>query len=463
MTTNAPDIRNTRILVVGLARSGLAAARFLTRRGAVVSATDAAAESALPAAAAELRALGVRLHLGGHPVEAFTGSDLIVLSPGVPHTIEPIRRAQARGIPVIGELELAARFIAEPIVAVTGTNGKTTTTRLIGRMLECSGRRVFVGGNIGTPLIGYVDSAAPAEVVVAEVSSFQLDTIESFRPAVGVLLNITADHLDRYLDFDAYARSKMRLFMNQLEADVAVLNGADTVIARYAGPIRARRLTYNAAAPGDDGAAVSGGRLRLQLRGAAPLTLKLGRFPLRGPHNLENASAAALAALVAGATAAGIQQALDSFTPLPHRLETVASVGGVAYVNDSKATNVDAVLRALDCFEGPLVLIMGGLDKAGDFTQLAPAVRRHVKTLILIGAAREKIRAALTGTVPVHDAADMEAAVRAAAAASAAGDSVLLAPGCASFDMYANYQARGDDFRDIVMRLAGRSSPREDA
>jgi len=441
------------ILVVGLARSGIAAARFLARRGAKVRATDLAPADRIGPAAAELRALGVELELGGHRPESFTRAALIVISPGVPHRMPLLEAARAHGVPVIGELELAARFIAEPIVGVTGTNGKTTVTELIGAMLAASGRRVFVGGNIGTPLIGYVDGAAPAEVVVAEVSSFQLDTIETFRPQVGVLLNITADHLDRYPDFDAYARSKLRLFANQQPGDTAVLNGSDPAVRARAGAIAAGILYFNA--PRGDGAARLEGRvLRLRLPNRAESRLDLGRFGLRGPHNLENAAAAALAALSAGASPDGVQAALDGFAAAPHRMETVATVGGVEYVNDSKATNVDAVRRGLESFAQPVVLIMGGVDKGGDFRLLRDAARARGKALVLVGGAREAIRAALGGILAVHEAADMAEAVRRAADLAAPGDVVLLAPGCASFDRYANYQERGEDFRRAVVRRA---------
>jgi len=453
------EIANKKILVVGLARTGIAAARFLRRRGASVRATDMAAEAALGPELAELRARGVELALGGHRVADFTAADLVVLSPGVPHTIGPLQAARACGVPVIGEVELAARFIREPIVAVSGTNGKTTVTDLLGRMFEASGRRVFVGGNIGRPLIGYVDGGQAADVVVAEISSFQLDTIATFRPAVGVLLNITDDHLDRYTDFAAYARSKMRLFENQTAQDTAVLNGADSVIRTHAAAIRSRRLFYNTAEAAENCAAVAGATLTLRLPGRKAARLDLAPFRLRGPHNIENACAAALAALAADASLPGIQEALATFAPLPHRIETVGVVNGVEYVNDSKATNVDAVLRALDCFAQPVVLIMGGLDKGGNFRLLEAAVRRRAKALVLVGRASDTIRAALGGLVPTVQAPDMAAAVEAAAGRAAGGEVVLLSPGCASFDMYQNYQARGEDFRQAVQRLAEMKGP----
>ncbi len=452
------QIADTRILVVGLARTGLAAARFLHRRGARVRATDSAAAEALGPAAAELRAMGVDLELGGHRTESFESAELIVVSPGVPLTIAPLAAARRRGVPVIAEVELASRFIREPIVAVSGTNGKTTVTELIGRMLLASGRRVFVGGNIGRPLIGYVDEGAPAEVVVAEISSFQLDAVEGFRPAVGALLNITADHLNRYADMAAYARSKMRLFENQTAADLAVLNGGDPLIRGRAAALRARTLFYNHPDPAAAGARIEGTTLQLCPPGREPVSLELASYRLPGPHNAENACAAALAALAAGATPEGIQAALNAFAGLPHRLEPVGSLAGVAFVNDSKATNVDAVRRALESFATPVILIMGGLDKGGHFGLLADPVRSRVKALVLIGAAAPAIRAALGGLVPTVPAADMAAAVRAAAERAAAGDVVLLAPGCASFDMYTDYEARGEDFRRRVRALISNRS-----
>ncbi len=453
------EIANKKILVVGLARTGIATARFLRRRGAAVRATDMAAEAALGPGVAELRALDIDLALGGHRIEDFTAADLIVLSPGVPHTLAPLQAARGRGVPVIGEVELAARFIREPIVAVSGTNGKTTVTELLGRMLDASGRRVFVGGNIGRPLIGYVDGGQTADVVVAEISSFQLDTIATFRPAVGVLLNITDDHLDRYTGFAAYAHSKMRLFENQTAQDAAVLNGADPVIRAQAAAIRSRRLFYNTTEAAENCAAVVGTALALRRPGHEVVRLDLAPFRLRGPHNVENACAAALAALAAGASPLGIQQALSAFAPLPHRIESVAVVNGVEYVNDSKATNVDAVLRALDCFATPVVLIMGGLDKGGNFGLLETAVRRRAKALVLVGNASDTIRAALGGLVPTVQAPNMAAAVGAAAGRAVSGDVVLLSPGCASFDMYPNYQARGEDFRQAVQRLNKMNAP----
>jgi UDP-N-acetylmuramoylalanine--D-glutamate ligase len=447
------DLRRKRIVVVGLARSGIAAARFLHQRGAIVAATDRAEEDRLGPEIKTLTGMGIQLELGGHRPELFTAADLVVLSPGVPHTLPPLAAARARGVPVIGEMELACRFIAEPIVAVTGTNGKTTVTELVGAMLAASGRQVFVGGNIGTPLISHVAGGARVDVVVVEVSSFQLDTIETFRPAVGVLLNITHDHLDRYDDFETYAASKMRLFANQRPGDVAILNADDPMIQARTGDLRNRTLFFGRTEHAAAHVAVTGRTLALRMPGREAVALSLAGFRLRGPHNAENAAAASLAALAADGTVAGLQTVLNTFAPSPHRLETIARLDGVEYVNDSKATNVDAVRRGLDSFNARVVLIMGGVDKGGDFGLLRDAVRERGRALVLLGGARKRILAALGGLVPTAEASSMRPAVAAARTMAAAGDVVLLAPGCASFDLYANYQERGDDFRREVMRL----------
>jgi UDP-N-acetylmuramoylalanine--D-glutamate ligase len=446
------QIADRRILVVGLARTGLAAVRFLHRRGAMARATDSAGADRLGAAVGQLEALGIELELGGHRLESFLSAELIVVSPGVPLDIAPLAAARARGIPVMGETELAGRFLREPVVAVTGTNGKTTVTELIGRMLAASGRRVFVGGNIGRPLIGHVDGGDPVDTVVAEVSSFQLDAIQTFRPAVGVLLNITEDHMDRYPDMEAYARSKMRLFVNQRAGDTAVLNVGDPIIRRLAGEVRSRRLFYNS--PGAGAAARwAGSRLTATLPDRAPIDFDLASYRPPGAHNAENACAAVLAALAAGATPEGIQEALNGFGGLPHRLERVGCVKGVHFVNDSKGTNVDAVRRALESCSTPVVLIMGGRDKGGNFDLLSEAVHRRVKTLVVMGAAAGTIRATLGDRVPTVTAADMAEAVRTAAEHAAPGETVLLSPGCASFDRYPDYAARGEDFRREVKAL----------
>ena len=443
------------VLVVGLGKSGEAAARFLVRRGARVTVTDQAPADQIGERAAALERLGVRLELGGHSPATFATADLIVLSPGVPHTLEPLAEARRRGVAVVGEIELAARFLRSPLLAVTGTNGKTTTTALLGEMLTRSGLRVFVGGNIGSPLIGHVDNGSTVDRVVVEVSSFQLDTIATFRPAVGVWLNISDDHLDRYPDPAAYAASKARLFENQQAGDTAVLNGEAETIRRLTAACAARKLFFTGRRPGEWGATLTPDGLIVD-DGRGPVRqVGIHHIQLEGIHNRENAAAAALAALAAGGSVAGVESALGDFKGLPHRVETVAVVGGVRYVDDSKATNVDAVVRALEGFREPVVLIMGGRDKLGSYEALKAPVRRGVRRLILIGEARQKIQAALGSACPggCLEAASMDQAVALAHAAARPGEVVLLSPACASFDMFDSYAHRGECFRRAVAAL----------
>lgn len=467
------DLTNRKIVVVGLGSSGVATARFLIHRGAKVTATDMAAEADMSPAAMSLRERGVHLELGGHKHETIENADLVVTSPGVPQTAGPLSHARAHGIPVVGELELAARFVHEPIVAITGTNGKTTTTTLIGDMLRRSGINVFVGGNIGTPLISYIDGKERAQIVVVEVSSFQLDTIDRFHAKVAVLLNIAEDHLDRYSNMDAYAQSKARIFENQRADDVAIVNGSDKRIETLTKGIASRKLSFTRQSTGRREAAVEGAVITDKavlidpqaLRRALSTTVSespvadddaaipFTAIKLMGRHNHENAAAAALAALSAGGRMPGIRAALANFAGLPHRLELVAAFGGVRFFDDSKATNVDAVVRALESFNEPIVLLLGGRNKGGDFTFLADGVRRRVKHLILFGEARKVINDALGGIVSVAYARSMMDAVAKASEISSPGDVVLLSPGCASFDMYENYARRGDDFRRCVERL----------
>lgn len=462
------ELTNKNIVVVGLGRTGLAAAAFLHAQGARVLVSDNASEKELGDASNTLRQLGIRMETGSHRAPSFQNADLIVISPGVSHTIEPIVKAMDQGIPVIGEVELASRFIKEPIIAVTGTNGKTTTTVLLGRMLKNSGLEVFVGGNIGTPLIEYVARKKVAQIVVAEISSFQLDTIETFRPAVSVLLNITADHMDRYPNFKAYVDSKFNIFKNQHVEDVAVLNGADPTIRSKTIRIKSQQLFFPSADANEQGAVLNGKRIILNLDRLKQIESKihiphsafrnkmdldLSKMHLHGQHNFENAAAASLAALAAGGTLEGIQNTLNHFKGLAHRLEHVATINAVQYFNDSKATNVDGVARALECFSKPVLLIMGGRDKGSDFKALKGLVTQHAKALIVMGEAADSIRSALGQFIPTSVATSMEAAVSTAYQNADPDDVVLLSPGCASFDWYGSYAERGDDFRAAVEKL----------
>lgn len=437
-----------------MGRSGFETASFLTQRGATVTISEMAGENEMGEAARKFCELGVQTEFGGHVMDTFTHADFIVISPGVPHTIPPIMAAQEKGIPLIGEIELASRFIKEPMIAVTGTNGKTTTTRLIGNMLEQSGQTVFVGGNIGNPLISYLAGHEKAHRLVVEVSSFQLDTITSFRPDISLLLNITDDHLDRYTGIEAYAKTKGRILENQKKNDIAVLNGEDRRIRQVCSTCEPEKVFFTGRWKEEKGADI--GTHAITFHGLDPLhrknqaAIKLDRVPLKCRHELENISAAGLATLVAGGTLTGIQKALEAFRGLPHRMERVAALDGIVFYNDSKATNVDAVLRAVECLQGPIHLIMGGRDKGGQFHLLESSVRQKVKNLILLGEASGEIEAALGNLTATRIVATMEDAVAFAHAAASPGEVVLLSPACASFDMYQDYKERGDAFRRTV-------------
>ena len=461
------ELEHTKALVVGMGRSGFETASFLTQRGATVTISEMAGEDEMGEAARKFRELGVQTEFGGHVMDTFTDADFIVISPGVPHTIPPVQAAQEKGIPLMGEIELASRFIKEPMIAVTGTNGKTTTTRLIGHMLERSGQTVFVGGNIGNPLISYLTGHEKAQRLVVEVSSFQLDTITSFRPDISLLLNITDDHLDRYSGLEAYAKSKGRILENQKNNDIAVLNGKDEQIREICSACEPGKVFFTGRREKEKGADIGThaitfhglgslhgknpgtrgyGRLLVENRAA----IEIDRIPLKCRHELENISAAALATLVAGGTPTGIQKALESFRGLAHRMERVATLDGIVFYNDSKATNVDAVLRAIECLQGPIHLIMGGRDKGGQFHLLASSIRQKVKTLILLGEASGEIEAVLGNLTTTRIVATMEDAVALAHASASSGEVVLLSPACASFDMYQDYKERGDAFRKTV-------------
>jgi UDP-N-acetylmuramoylalanine--D-glutamate ligase len=461
------DLNRKNVLVVGLGMTGLATARFLDHRGAVVTVTDMAAEEEFVHAVLELHQLGIRTELGGHRRESFESSDLIVLSPGVPHTHDYLMGARQKGIPVIGEIELASRFIRGPIIAITGTNGKTTTTSLLGNMLAQCGKTTFVGGNIGNPLIGYVDRDEKADWIVLEISSFQLDTIESFRPDIGILLNITADHMDRYPDMAGYAASKGRIFQNQTFEDIAIFNAADPWVLSETRRIHSRKWAFNGSNTLEEGARIKGNELTFAftscpfrkahsagaLSASGSVGLNLDESRLYGKHNQENICAAVMAAVAAGGDVQDIQIALNRFRGLSHRIEYVRTVNGAIYVDDSKATNVDAVYRALESYQEPVVLIMGGIDKGGDYRILERVMKHRVKHLILLGEARKIIAAALGDLVPTVLVSSMQEAVTNAHQVAASGDVVLLSPACSSFDMFRSYAHRGDVFQSEVNKL----------
>jgi len=447
------ELAQRRVLVVGLGRSGIAAAELCAARGARVTVTDKRPERELGSALGRLPA-GVAHELGGHRQESFLAADLIVLSPGVPEIPELVA-ARAAGGAVTGELELASHFVRATIVAVTGTNGKSTTTTLVGEMLRATGRPTFVGGNLGEPLAEAVGTPA-AEAggfCVVEVSSFQLETAETFHPRVAVLLNITPDHLDRYDGLDGYAAAKARIFAAQTPDDFSVVNFDDPLAVRVSAPARGRREGFSIVETLATGAWL-GGALMIKLPDA-PFESYPSSLPwLVGQrHNQANALAALLAARLAGASQEAARAGLFAFRPLAHRMELVAEVDGVAYYDDSKGTNVGAVVAALDGFPRPVVLIAGGRDKGGDYAPLAEALRRFGRAAILIGEAADKMQAAFAPVLPVERAPTLEAAVDAAHRLARPGDAVVLSPACSSFDMFRDYAHRAEVFRSAVVRV----------
>ena len=442
------DLGGRRVVVVGLGRTGEATAEFLLDRGAKVWATDIRTAEQLGPAVEKLAARGVRLELGSHNEKTLNGADLIVLSPGVPPYIGPLAKARAGGVPVTGEIELASMFIDAPMAAVTGTNGKTTTTELIGAMLAAGGGDVFVGGNIGRPLIELVLSGKKPEAVVVEVSSFQLETVRNFKPKAAVLLNVTPDHLDRYKDFDDYYRAKLKIFARQEYNDFAILNADDRLSAEA--PVAARRLTFSRLGRRENSAFIDGPRIVLTDREREIGTIELEALKLTGAHNHENIMAALLAVrAMEGDLEKALEVAAD-FTGLPHRMEYLGELDGVRYFDDSKGTNEGAVIKSLQSFDNPVVLIAGGRNKDSDFAQLKGLVGKKVKLLILMGEAASLMAGVLGRETETVMASDMEEAVKLAKNAAVSGDTVLLSPGCASFDMFEDYAHRGRVFAEQV-------------
>jgi UDP-N-acetylmuramoylalanine--D-glutamate ligase len=442
-----------RVVVVGAGASGAAAARLLRAHGATVVLSEEKAD--VPEAAA-LRAAGVAIELGANRAETLAAADLIVVSPGVSLRQPAVAAAIAAGVPLIGEIELASRYLSGRIVAVTGTKGKSTTTTLIGRMLEAGGLPVTVGGNLGTPLSSQVAATGPDVVHVVETSSFQLETIAAFHPHVSVFLNFSPDHLDRHASIEEYASAKARIFENQTAEDVAVVNAGDPAVMAMAAGGAARQMRVSATTPVTPGVSIDGGMIVARdAQGTATPLVPVSAVRLLGPHLVEDVVAAAAVAHVLGVASAAITGAVAGFTGLEHALEPVAEVAGVRYVNDSKATNVEAARRAIESFGPGLVVIMGGRYKGGDFRDLrAPLSVRHGR-VIAIGETAGRIAEALAGAVPVEAAPSIDAAVERAAAHAAPGGTVLLAPACSSFDMFDSYADRGHRFKRAVARLAG--------
>ena len=444
------------VAVVGLAKSGVAAARLLRRLGARVLASDSGPLESLATEARVLEREGCALWTGGHPEAAFLGAELVVVSPGVPLELPALAAVRARGVPVIGELELAWRVMEADCIAITGTNGKTTTTTLTGELLRTQVRPVMVGGNIGTPLAEHALEFPGDGIVVAEVSSFQLDAVDRFRPRVAVVLNVTPDHLDRHGTFERYVDAKARIFANQTATDCAVLNADDPVTAALAGRARARVIWFSrlTTLTHTHGVFIYDGWIVAKLNGSTERICPVTEITLRGQHNVENVLAATACALWTGMSPSSIRRGIAAFRGVAHRIERVHDDRGVVYYNDSKGTNVDSTIKALESFSEPVILIAGGKGKGQDFGPLAEAARDRVRRAILIGQDRARIRAALELTgIPAEDAESMDDAVRRAREAAQVGDVVLLSPACASFDMFRNFEHRGDVFKSVVRAL----------
>ncbi|HEX6716337.1 MAG TPA: UDP-N-acetylmuramoyl-L-alanine--D-glutamate ligase [Pyrinomonadaceae bacterium] len=443
------DLAGKKVLIFGAARSGIGAARFLLGQGAVVALTDKKPLEQWTPEALALKELGVGLLPGEPPSWLLDQLDLVVVSPGVPANIIPIRYAERAGAEVIGEVELAYRYLKGRIVAITGSNGKTTTTSLIGELLRDAGLIVQVGGNIGKPLISMIESSRDDGWTVAELSSFQLETIKTFKPSIAVVLNVTPNHMDRYETFNDYAAAKHRIFMNQTAEDVAVLNADDPTVASWATGLRAKVMSFSVRKEVDNGVFLRGRELIYREQ----VLLNVDEMKLRGMHNVENVAAAFAAGIAAGASVESMLETVKRFDPVEHRLEFVAEIEGVKFYNDSKATSVDATLKALEAFAqepGKIVLILGGRGKKAPYAPLEPLIRAKVRKLVLIGEDAEMIENELGESAPFERARDMKDAVARSFAAAERGDVVLLAPACASFDMFESFEHRGKVFKEEV-------------
>jgi UDP-N-acetylmuramoylalanine--D-glutamate ligase len=443
------ELRGKRVLVVGLARTGVATALFCAGQHAIVTATDLRQEHENGEAAPSLRQAGVILEFGGHTEKTFMAQDLIVPSPGVPADDLFLLKARSNGITVWSEVELAYRFMEGRLIGITGSNGKTTTTTLVHHILMTGGVDAILAGNVGTPLISQVASMKSDSIAVVELSSFQLELIETFRPNVGALLNITPDHLDRHKTMEAYSAAKARLFENQTELDAAILNADDPAAVKFA-PKKPQVYWFSRKSVVTQGAYVRAKEIVFVDQGNEEIVLQTDTIPLVGAHNLENVLAAVTMARLAGVATKNIAQGVRSFAGVEHRLEFVAEIRGVRYYNDSKATNVDATLKALDAFTGRVLIILGGKDKGSDYTVMQQPLREKAILVLLIGAAAEKIESQIAGSVAIERAETMSRAVEMAVRAAQPGDTVLLAPACASFDQFQNYEERGKLFKELV-------------
>jgi UDP-N-acetylmuramoylalanine--D-glutamate ligase len=450
----AIELRNKRVLVVGLGKSGVAAALFAKAKGARVTVSDTKTQDELKEEIPRLLDQGVAVETGGHGERTFQNQDLIVVSPGVPLDAPPLVQARALGEKVIGEVELAAQFFPGSIVAITGSNGKTTTTTLAGEVIANGGFSVAVGGNIGTPAISLLEQASEDTIAVLEVSSFQLEAIQTFRPHIAVVLNVTPDHLDRHRTFTAYADAKARIFENQQPSDFAVLNADDPTCVAMASRTHAKVFWFSRKKEVSQGACVHDGRILFRDGNGQREIMLVSDIPLKGAHNVENVLAAVCVGVLSDVEPRRIAKAVREFRAVEHRLEHVASVRGVEYYNDSKATNVDATIKALESFPANIHLILGGKDKGSDYRVMNDLLRQRVKVVYTIGAAAAKIESQIKGTTEIIHAETLENAIRRASESAQPGDIVLLAPACASFDQFRNYEHRGKVFKEVVHSLA---------
>jgi UDP-N-acetylmuramoylalanine--D-glutamate ligase len=448
------NLKGKRVLVVGLGRSGTASAIFLQEHGAKVAVSDAKSEVQLQKEVSGLLDRGISIETGNHGERTFRDQDLIVVSPGVPSDQPSLQHARTLGIPVIGEVELASRFLQGKVLAITGSNGKTTTTTLVGEIMAKSGKTTLVGGNIGTPVISLVGKSSPDSYAVLEISSFQLETIERFCPWIAGILNITPDHLDRHHTFPAYVDAKARIFENQSSADFGILNAHDPTSAGLQSKIKGRLYWFSRKNTVENGAFLKGDQIIFQDQGKEQAVLSRSDIHLKGEHNIENVLAAVTMTMLAGCTAQQVRQAVSEFRAVEHRLEFVTTINGVGFYNDSKATNVDATVKALESFPGNIHIILGGKDKGSDYTELVPLLRERTKRAYLIGAAAEKISSQIQGATEITHSGTLERAVRQAFDSAKPGDVVVLAPACASFDQFENYEQRGRVFKEQVLGLA---------
>jgi UDP-N-acetylmuramoylalanine--D-glutamate ligase len=446
------ELKGKKVLVVGLGKSGLAAALFLRRRGAQVTVSDVRSAEALAKDIPSLLEAGIMVEAGGHGLLTFRRQDLIVVSPGVPLSTPEIVQVKSFGLPVIGELELAARFIKGRILAVTGSNGKTTTTTLLGEIMKAAGMATLVGGNIGVPVVSLVEESTDATWSVLEVSSFQLESTDQFHPSIAVILNITPDHLDRHGSFENYAMAKERIFVMQDQHDFVVLNADNSRTADAALRTQAQVYWFSMEHAVERGAWLEDGYVVFRYGAGADVerVMPLKEIPLKGAHNVENVLAAVCASRLAGAAPKEIRQTIASFQAVEHRLEYVATINGVEFYNDSKATNVDATAKAVAAFPSGVHLILGGKDKGSDYTELTQLLRERVRAVYTIGSAAAKIESQLHGVVSLHSCETLGNAVQAAADAARPGEVVLLAPACSSFDQFDNYEQRGRIFKELV-------------